>query len=107
MNLPGSFLADSNSCVVSSFSVKPSTSFCGDCGSRLYGERAGRPQSMNLRAGTRDETSWVVPAAHFFMRSAQSWIQPAADARCYEVQADFAEAFSAWRAMWPEFFPLK
>src|SRR5467141_2252497 len=26
--------------------------FCGDCGGRIYGERAGRPHSMTLRAGT-------------------------------------------------------
>jgi hypothetical protein len=26
--------------------------FCGDCGGRIYGERAGRPDSINLRAGT-------------------------------------------------------
>src|SRR4029450_211733 len=37
--------------------------FCGECGARLYGERQGRPQIMNLRAGTPDDTSWVAAAA--------------------------------------------
>ena len=32
--------------------------FCGDCGGRIYGERVGRPQSINLRAGTLDDTAW-------------------------------------------------
>jgi hypothetical protein len=32
--------------------------FCGDCGGRIYGERVGRPQSINIRAGTLDDTTW-------------------------------------------------
>jgi hypothetical protein len=52
--------------------------FCGDCGARIYGERKGRAESMNLRAGTLDDTKWLVPAAHTFMKSAQGWVRPAA-----------------------------
>jgi hypothetical protein len=84
--------------------------FCGDCGARLYGERAGRADILNVRAGTLDETSWLVPLAHFFMRgtSAQSWVQPVAEASCFETQPDgWGELLPAWRAMWPEFFPGK
>src|ERR1700710_2799906 len=43
--------------------------FCGDCGARIYGERAGRADIVNVRAGTLNDTSWLVPAAHFFSRS--------------------------------------
>ena len=39
--------------------------FCGNCGSRLYGERDGRLETVSLRAGTLDDTSWLVPVAHF------------------------------------------
>jgi hypothetical protein len=84
--------------------------FCGDCGARIYGERAGRADTVNVRAGTLDDTSWLVPAAHFFTRStsAQSWVQPASGAVCIETQPDgWGELRSAWRAMWPEFFPEK
>jgi hypothetical protein len=82
--------------------------FCSDCGARIYGERQGRPEVMNLRAGTLDDTSWLVPIAHFFTGSAQGWIQPAAGAECYALQPpDFGELAFKWRAMWPEFFPLK
>jgi hypothetical protein len=82
--------------------------FCRECGGRLYGERAGRAEIVNLRAGTLDDTSWLVPSAHFFMRSAQRWVQPAAGAGCYDTQpADFSALMPAWRAMWPEFFPAK
>ena len=80
--------------------------FCENCGTRLYGERDGRPQTINLRAGTLDDTSWLVPAAHFFMRSAQSWVQPAPAAQCIETQLNrWDPLLPAWRAMWPEFFP--
>jgi hypothetical protein len=51
--------------------------FCGHCGTRLFGERDGRPETISLRAGTLDDTSWLVPVAHFFTRSAQPWVQPA------------------------------
>jgi hypothetical protein len=50
--------------------------FCGDCGGRIYGERAGRPHSMTLRAGTLDDTTWLVPIAHMYVRSAQPWSCP-------------------------------
>lgn len=92
--------------------VQVTSRFCGDCGGRLYGERAGRAEIVNLRAGTLDDTTWLVPAAHMFMQSAQSWVQPwvlpAADAECHQTQpADFSALMPAWRAMWPEFFPEK
>jgi hypothetical protein len=84
--------------------------FCGDCGARLYGERAGRAEIVNVRAGTLDDTSWLVPAAHLFTRgaSAQSWVQPVAQASCFETQPDGWDGLlSAWRATWPDFFPEK
>lgn len=82
--------------------------FCGDCGGRPYGDRAGRAEIVNLRAGTLDDTSWLVPVAHMFLKSAQAWVRPAADAECHEIgPADFEPLASAWRARWPEFFPPK
>jgi hypothetical protein len=81
--------------------------FCGDCGTRLYGERAGRLDIVNVRAGTLDDTSWLVPVAHFFTRSAsaQAWVRPAAGASCFETQPDgWAELMAAWRAAWPAMF---
>jgi hypothetical protein len=75
--------------------------FCGDCGGRIYGERKERPQSINIRAGTLDDTTWLVPVAHMFMRSAQPWVLPAADAECYETGPnDFRPLAEVWRARW-------
>ncbi len=80
--------------------------FCGDCGSRLYGERKGRPESMNVRAGTLDDTRWLAPVAHMFMASAQGWLLPADGAECHDGSpGDFRRLAEKWRAMWPEFFP--
>ena len=82
--------------------------FCGDCAARIYGSRKSRPESMNLRAGTLDDTSWFTPVAHMFMASAQPWVQPAANAECYDAgPEDFRPLAEKWRAMWPEFCPAK
>jgi hypothetical protein len=82
--------------------------FCGDCAARIYGSRQSRPESINIRAGTLDDTKWLTPIAHMFTRSAQGWIEPAAGAECHEMQpADFRPLAAKWRAMWPEFFPQK
>ncbi len=79
--------------------------FCGDCGGRIYGERSGRPDSMNLRAGTLDDTTWLKPIGHFYLKSAQAWVQPAEGAECHEIgPANFLPLAEKWRALWPEFF---
>lgn len=79
--------------------------FCGECGGRIYGERSGRPESMNLRAGTLDDTGWLKPIGHFYLRSAQPWVQPADGAECHEIgPSSFLPLAEKWRALWPEFF---
>jgi hypothetical protein len=81
---------------------------CDECGGPLYGDRAGRAEIVNVRAGTLDDTTWLVPVLHMFTSSAQPWILPAAVAVCHEAQPkDFQPAAAIWRAMWPEFFPQK
>jgi hypothetical protein len=74
--------------------------FCGDCGGRIHGSRASRPESVTVRAGTLDDTSWLTPAFHMFVRSAQAWVQlPAPD--CYStVPPDFRPLAKAWQAAW-------
>ena len=82
--------------------------FCGDCGARIYGSRQSRPDSINIRAGTLDDTTWLTPVAHMFTRSAQPWVQRATKAECHEMQpADFRPLAAKWRAIWPEFFQSK
>lgn len=82
--------------------------FCGDCGGRLYGDRAGRAEIVNLRAGTLDDTTWLVPVAHMFTRSAQPWVLAAAGAECHQCgPSDFSVLTLAWQAKWPEFYSQK
>jgi hypothetical protein len=70
--------------------------FCADCGGRLYGERAGREEVVNVRAGTLDDTGWLVPVAHIYLKSAQPWVLPAANAACHEfAPKDFQPAARA------------
>jgi len=77
--------------------------FCGTCGTRLYGERDGRPETVSLRAGTLDDRSWLVPVAHFFTRSAQPWVQPAPGAQCFETQPNgWGSLLPGWRARWTD-----
>jgi hypothetical protein len=75
--------------------------FCGDCGGRVYGERDARPDIRAVRAGTLDDTSWLRPVAHVYMRSAQPWEQLAGDAECFEVMPkDFWALADKWQQMW-------
>lgn len=74
--------------------------FCADCGGRIFGERDGRPGSVNLRAGTLDDTTWLRPVAHFFARSAQPWERLSdGDALGFDTMPDatLAVASKAWR----------
>ena len=74
-------------------------------GARIYGSRKSRPDSMNLRAGTLDDTKWLTPVAHIFLKSAQPWVKSADGAECRDEEpADFIPFARNWRALWPSFF---
>jgi hypothetical protein len=77
--------------------------FCDNCGGRIYGERNTRPDSVNVRAGTLDDTTWLIPAAHFFMGNAQPWETVGETSICFETipgPDDFREAAERWRQFW-------
>jgi hypothetical protein len=77
--------------------------FCGDCGTRLWHEPERNPAITILKPGTLDNTAWMRPVGHIWVRSAQPWIglpertlqypqqQPALDDMC----AAWNEATSA------------
>ena len=49
--------------------------FCPDCGTRLYHVPGGAAYpNRNIKPGTLDDTSWLVPTIHFWTRSAQEWV---------------------------------
>jgi hypothetical protein len=78
--------------------VRTASWFCPDCGGRLYGERDGRPEAVNIRAGTLDDTAWVEPAFHMYLRSAQPWMQRPDSGQCFgTVPDDFRALSKAWQ----------
>ncbi len=48
--------------------------FCGECGTRLWGEPPKFPQVVVVQPGTLDDTTWLQPIGHIWTRSAQPWI---------------------------------
>lgn len=48
--------------------------FCGDCGTRILNELDRLPDTVNLKPGTLDDTSWLNPAAHVWVSSKQPWV---------------------------------
>lgn len=77
--------------------------FCSGCGGRIYGERDTRPESINVRAGTLDDTSWLSPVAHFFMANAQPWEQISDPSICYDTfPPDVQSMTERWRALWSD-----
>jgi hypothetical protein len=43
--------------------------FCPDCGSRLWHQSSGHPETLNVKAGTLDEPVDLTPAVHIWASS--------------------------------------
>jgi len=64
-------------------------SFCPDCGTRIHHRADRSPGQISLKPGTLDDTSWLRPTHHVFLRSAQPWVVLSADStHCETVPAD-------------------
>jgi hypothetical protein len=48
-------------------------SFCPECGSPITTDVAVMPETIIIKAGTLDDTSWLDPKMHIFCDSAQRW----------------------------------
>ena len=69
---------------------------CAGCHSRIHMRRESWP-TLNLRAGTLDDTSWVRPVAQMWISSAQPWALVSDDILSFEEQpADFGPILAAW-----------
>jgi hypothetical protein len=63
--------------------------FCSACGMRLYHVPGGSAYpNRNIKPGTLDDTSWLVPTIHFWTRSAQPWVDIPEDAIRHETQPE-------------------
>jgi hypothetical protein len=63
--------------------------FCPACGTRLYHVPGGAAYpNRNIKPGTLDDPTWLVPTIHFWTRSAQKWVLIPEDAVRYETQPE-------------------
>ena len=60
--------------------------FCPACGTRIYHEPTDRKDTLNIKPGTLDDTSWLSPALHVWTKSKQPWVLIPEGVRCFEGQ---------------------
>jgi len=70
---------------------------CGECHSRLYTQRSNAA-TLNLRAGTLDDTRQIRPVAQMWTSSAQSWAIQEDILSCTEQPTDYTPWLDAWKA---------
>ncbi len=74
--------------------------FCPDCGTRLFHYRSSYKETLNIKAGSLDDTSWLVPAGHIWTGSKQSWVKIPPDVLSYEKQPKNYDALiKKWQEM--------
>ena len=67
---------------------------CADCGTNLLSTIEGAPEILAVWPGTLDDSSRVRPKAHFWAKSAQSWIEFKDSDIVYDEQPqDLSEVF--------------
>lgn len=74
-------------------------SFCPDCGTRIMHATDDPRASVSIKAGSLDDTSWLQPIAHIWLRSAQPWVPIDRSAtRCYEREPENGDELAElWR----------
>ncbi|MEM7443270.1 MAG: GFA family protein [Pseudomonadota bacterium] len=72
--------------------------FCPDCGSRIYHQPERVGDTLNIKPGTLDDTSWLDPAGELWTDSAQPWIRfDDGRIRMATQPNDFTQIRDAWR----------
>lgn len=62
--------------------------FCDNCGTRLFHSRSYNQQTINVKAGTLDDTSWLRPVGNIWTSSAQPWVTISGSMLNYDGQPD-------------------
>jgi hypothetical protein len=70
---------------------------CEACGTRLWGLPARNPRIRVVQPGILNDTSWIEPVAHIWMRSAQKWFSLPPDTATFDEGADWETLVSLWR----------
>lgn len=82
--------------------------FCPSCGVRLFHRREAYEADLSLKAGSLDDTSWLVPAGHIWTGSKQKWVVIAQGELSYAGQPEvFLALMQRWREMMPDDRPAK
>ena len=72
---------------------------CGACGGRIYNSQTPSIGILSLRAGTFHDTSWVRPAGHIWLKSAQGWFKAdPEDATCDVQPTDYTPFVARFRS---------
>ncbi|MCY0096470.1 GFA family protein [Hoeflea ulvae] len=71
--------------------------FCPDCGVRIWHGTSGS-EEINIKAGTLDDTSWLMPAGHIWASSKQKFMAISADEISYERQPE--DNYAALKQRW-------
>ena len=67
---------------------------CGNCGASLYNTTGVRPGTIVVRPGSLDDSTWVNPQAHIYVRSKQSWVELPAHVPSFDIHYEVSE-------LWP------
>jgi hypothetical protein len=75
--------------------------FCPKCGTRLFHRRGKYAETLNIKAGTLDDTRWLRPAGHIWTSSRQPWVKIGADELSYARQPEdeYAALIARWQDM--------
>jgi hypothetical protein len=74
--------------------------FCSSCGVRLFHRREAYGADISLKAGSLDNTSWLIPSGHIWTGSKQKWVAIADGELAYVGQPeDFETLKERWREM--------
>ncbi len=66
--------------------------FCPVCSNRIYHTTNSTPGLLRLKGGTLDDTSWVSPAMHVWVKSKQPWVIIPKGVAVFDTQPESAEA---------------
>ena len=74
--------------------------FCPECGTRIYHGSDDPQRNISIKAGSLDDTSWLRPVAHIWLKSAQPWVEiDAAQVRCFDREPEDTDRL---RELWCE-----
>ena len=74
--------------------------FCPACGTRLFHGRKPGAETFNMKGGTFDDRSWLLPAGHIWISSKQPFVAIGADELSYPRQPDTYDVLTRrWQAM--------